>query len=105
MSEWITDRLPTVEDSLNYRTVLVWDEKIGPMVWSYDLVNEGQPWQPIPTPEPYVKPKKWALEFGEITGHWTLVSIDGEVVSLYSLNRSQYEAAQRICDIYNEVLV
>jgi hypothetical protein len=56
MSEWVTERLPTVEDALHY-CVLLWDEDDGVLVWSYDAVNEGQPWQPILKPNPYVKPK------------------------------------------------
>jgi hypothetical protein len=95
---WITDRLPTAEDAVAY-CVLVWDDN-GIGIWSCDAVKEGQPWMPIPKPEPYVKPKRWTVARSE------------ESVCFYLLKQGTYwqslpspfsrEAAERIADIYNE---
>jgi hypothetical protein len=65
MSEWITDRLPTKEDSWND---LVWGSTIGGTVLFrlFNNVHDGEPWMPINGPEPYVKPepKRWKPQEG-----------------------------------------
>jgi hypothetical protein len=55
MSQWITDRLPTKADQIG-SCVLCWNGK-SIDIWDYHAVKSGQPWMPIPKPEPYVKPK------------------------------------------------
>jgi hypothetical protein len=105
MSEWITDRLPTIND--RYGTcVCVWvacgDGEVWPRTWHQ--VEKDQPWQPMPKPAPYVKPKRWTVSWSQHgnVGTWTL----------YSHNQSAHtlcgdlptDAAERICDIYNEEL-
>jgi hypothetical protein len=103
MSEWITDRLPTVEDAVHY-CVLLWDQDEGVLIWSYDGVNEGQPWMPIPTPAPYVKPKRWTFRKSRFEGsdNW-LVFRDGELIHTLAAGLT-HDAAQRIADVYNEVM-
>jgi NDP-sugar pyrophosphorylase family protein len=103
MSEWITDRLPMVEDALHY-CVLLWDEDDGVLVWSYDAVNEGQPWMPIPKPDMYVKPKRWAAKWDETNGKWNIANKDGLIVAILRLDVDARTTAQRIADIYNEVM-
>jgi hypothetical protein len=101
MNQWITDRLPTVEDAVHY-CVLLWDQDEGVLIWSYDGVNEGQPWMPIPTPAPYVKPKRWAVKWYEDYAIWCL--LDEDVVVLVLDKNLTTAAAQRIADVYNEVM-
>jgi hypothetical protein len=103
MSEWITDRLPTVEDAVHY-CVLLWDQDEGVLIWSYDGVNEGQPWVPISTPAPYVKPKRWTVEYNRVNGYWVLVAGRLNVPLYYMTTDDVYPAAQRIADVYNEVM-
>ncbi len=102
MSEWITDRLPTEDDALEY-TVLLWDGSKA-ILWSYDGVNEGQPWAPIhKLIAPYVKPKRWAVtrNFDE----WCLIDGKAPVNTHYLPKIGQdLKAVERICDIYNEVM-
>jgi hypothetical protein len=101
MSEWITDRLPTVEDAVHY-CVLLWDQDEGVLIWSYDGVNEGQPWMPIPTPAPYVKPKRWTVTKYQHEGaEYGAVFLDGQLIHRVAVSLT-YEAAQRIADAYNE---
>jgi hypothetical protein len=100
MSQWITDRLPTAEDAVAY-CVLVWDDD-GIGIWSCDAVKEGQPWMPINRPESYVKPKPWTVE--SVNGYWRLRYLGVEMMTLTTLDWHHAEAAQRICDIYNETV-
>ena len=104
MSEWITDRLPTVEDTLHY-IVFVWDEYAGVLISNYENVDEGQPWMPIPKPAPYAKPKRWTVEWYDPNNCWHVVdtTIDG-VMGYLHLELTHADAAQRIADIYNEVI-
>jgi hypothetical protein len=103
-SEWITDRLPTDDDAVHY-CVFLWDDDKGVLVWSHDAVNSGQPWMPIPKPEPYVKPKRWTVEWYDPNNCWHVIdtTIDG-VMGYLHLELSHADAAQRIADIYNEVM-
>ncbi len=99
-TEWITDRLPTAEDALTDGSVWTfYDGKV--MMWSYDGVELGTPWQRIPTPEPYVKPKRWTVKRNNHHDEWYLY--DGEKEWDRLDGRLTQDAAQRICDIYNEV--
>jgi hypothetical protein len=100
---WITDRLPTVEDAVAY-CVLVWDDN-GIGIWSCDAVKEGQPWMPINRPEPYVKPKRWTVEWN--VDIWILIDHALERsywCGLGELGRNGGDAAQRIADVFNEVM-
>ena len=104
-TEWITDRLPTAEDALTDGSVWTfYDGKV--MMWSYDGVQLGTPWQRIPTPEPYVKSKRWTVKWGGDDGNsdfFTLYDSGEFRYYLPELTSDQSDAAQRICDIYNEV--
>jgi hypothetical protein len=103
MSEWITDRLPTLEDAVHY-SVLLWDEENKQvLIWTFDSFGEGTPWQPIPTPAPYVKPKRWTVEWHDPTNCWRVIDAYA-VMGYLHLDSSQADAARRICDIYNEVM-
>jgi hypothetical protein len=102
MSNWITDRLPTGEDALDTH-VLIW-LNYEVHTWTYYTVAKGTPWQPIPRPTPYVKPKRWTVTW-EQRGRfilWTLCSYDQSVHTLHG--DLPTDAAERIADIYNEVM-
>ncbi len=102
MNEWITDRLPTAKDTLTDGSVWTfYDGKV--MIWSYDGVQLGTPWQPIPVPEPYVNPKRWTVEWHPRDLGWKLWDWDFPLFILQGLKEDDAEAAQRIADIYNEV--
>jgi hypothetical protein len=100
MNEWITDRLPTAEDALE-DTVLVWNGSEA-ILWTYDGVEKGQPWAPITKPAPYVKPNRWTVKRNDHHGEWYLY--DGEKEWDRLDGRLTQDAAQRIADIYNEVM-
>jgi hypothetical protein len=63
MSEWITDRLPNVENSDSHGQVWISDCDGYVYVEQFDQVKLGTPWQTIANkPAPYVKPpepKRW----------------------------------------------
>ena len=101
-TEWITDRLPTAEDALADGSVWIFcNDNV--MTWSYDGIQRGTPWQPIPKPAPYVKPKRWKVEWNSIGAYWVVVNDDYRVPQYY-LNYKDQDAAQRIADIYNKVM-
>jgi hypothetical protein len=103
MSEWITDRLPTEEDAVNWAN-MVWvtweDGTVGTRHWS--SVAKGQPWKLLTVPDPYVEPKRWTLRKSQFAGadYWYVLRDDQLIHSL--AEGLLDEAAQRICDIYNE---
>jgi len=103
---WITDRLPTLND-VGYDGRVWATGPAGDCVFKYhwESVQPGQPWQPITVPAPYVKPKRWTVEWSDYQNCWFLkIGEYGTGRQLWHLRREDAEAAQRICDIYNEVL-
>jgi hypothetical protein len=104
MSEWITDRLPMVEDChAGCDDVWVYDENYKIVVRGiWQSVWRGLPWQPIQAPAPYVKPKRWAVKWYEDYAIWCL--LDTDVVVLVLDKNLTTAAAQRIADVYNEVM-
>ncbi len=55
MSDWITDKPPTLEDS---HQGVVWVSHNGLVVQEYwEHVTSNKPWQPIVRPEPYEAPE------------------------------------------------
>lgn len=103
---WITDRLPTREDSLDGWVFVTEGDHV--RTRHYNLVLQGQPWQPMTIPTPYVKPKRWTVRWNVGGGCWILERIlenkrkDWVVISY--LTQDQAEAAQQIEDIYNKVM-
>jgi len=97
MSEWITDRLPRKEDGVSGNVICCRWGHINLLQWY--KIEAGEPWQPIPKPAPYVKPKRWTVNkfitsYRVTDGYFT-----------YCLPEAfNADAAQRICDIYNEVM-
>ena len=101
MSKWITDRRPTYEDAKTGYRHYVWVTGENGIVlqMAYEIVRD-RPWMPITPPEPYVKPKRWRVSrFGdEFTAY---DSVQREHVTPFLPTR---EAAERIVEIYNEVM-
>lgn len=101
-TEWITDRLPTREDAHAARDRVWVCIEGGVLLWSYDGFSLGTPWQPISKPAPYVKPNRWTVKRNDHHGEWYLY--DGEKEWDRLDGRLTQDAAQRIADIYNEVM-
>ena len=101
---WITDRRPSWEDDLVSGLVFVSLSEVNRVIIKSAVeVVLGEPWQRIPTPEPYVKPKRWTVEFSAYDNTWIIRdNVEGWVRLLY-IDRCHGDAAQRIADIYNEV--
>jgi hypothetical protein len=104
MSEWITDRLPTEEDAFE-DWVFAMNRHNEAELQLHVSIQLGAPWQPIHVPAPYVKPKRWTVEWYDPNNCWHVVdtTIDG-VMGYLHLELTHADAAQRICDIYNEVM-
>lgn len=107
-NEWITDRLPTEADARGEMGVwTMHDGKVMP--WSWQGVAEGQPWQPIAKPKPYVKPKRFNAEWSEGYKCW-YIRCDKETgfenAYQWGLTKKDEhsEAAERIAAIYEEVM-
>jgi hypothetical protein len=101
MNEWITDRLPTAEDSHDGWVFVTEGDHV--RTRHYNLVVQCEPWQPIHLPEPYVNPKTWTLRWNILGDCWVLENKRNDWVVLSYLTQDEAESAQRICDIYNEV--
>ena len=107
MSEWITDRRPTAEDAPYGR---VWVTQFGVVLLTdWENINDREPWMPIVPPEPYVKPKRWTAVYSAGYGKWCIYDCQASVYRglLYALVRNDDEhrqAAERIADIYEEVM-
>jgi hypothetical protein len=100
MSEWITDRLPDPDDAFDDWVFV--SEHGNIQMYLAVSVKLGMPWLPIVPPDPYVKPKRWAVKWYEEYAIWCL--LDEDVVVLILDKNLTTEAAQRIADVYNEVM-
>jgi hypothetical protein len=102
MSEWITDRLPTRDDVSGIYDI-VWTIEDGDVIMrQWAGVRKGQPWQPIHKPTPYVKPKRWTVEWCNETKHYKI-----RLNTLYICTLPELicdDIAQRIEDLFNEVM-
>jgi hypothetical protein len=101
MSEWITDRLPDPDDAFDDWVFV--SEHGNIQMYLAVSVKLGMPWLPIVPPAPYVKPKRWAVQWHALTNCWHVIDTYA-VMGYLHLDSSQAAAAQRICDIYNEVM-
>lgn len=68
MSDWITDRLPTVYDASECDEVLVSSVIDGVTALKWNCVKEGEPWMPCPPPYVPPKPKRHRLSEAHIVG-------------------------------------
>ncbi len=101
-SEWITDRLPTKQEAVSGNVICCRWGHINLLQWY--KIEAGEPWMPIPKPENYANPKGWTIEWNSIYNHFVLRRLDGDVWGLPFLRLEHFNAAQRIADIYNEVM-
>jgi hypothetical protein len=101
---WITDRRPSWEDDLVSGLVFVSLPEVNRVIIKSAVeVVLGEPWQRIPTPEPYVKPKRWTVKWNDVLPDWCLYENGYHRVMLQLYNPEYREAAQKIADAYNEV--
>lgn len=98
---WITDRLPTEQDADDGG--FVWHDCKGKVYrLSYRAVKKGEPWYSIVPPEPYPRQVRWTVKWDEEWAEWYL--FDGDIESARLDKGLTIKAAQRIADIYNEVM-
>jgi hypothetical protein len=102
-SEWITDRLPTKQEAVSGNVICCRWGHINLLQWY--KIEAGEPWMPIPKPDMYAKQKRWTVEWHDPNNCWHVVdtTIDG-VMGYLHLELTHADAAQRIADIYNEVM-
>ena len=99
MNEWITDRKPEPADAPYEK---VWVMLKGRMYLThYTNTILSDAWQPLITPEPYVKPKRYVVFEHDREVYGVMNSHDGKVTSKCIPTR---EAAERIAAIYDEVM-
>lgn len=106
MSEWITDRRPTVEDE-SYGGV--WVTRFGvALLTHYENVGIGDAWMPIVPPEPYVKPKRWVAEYRYGSGLWIITDKRTNLSAMGTIltdnNDEHRKAAECIAAILEEVM-
>ena len=114
MNKWITDRLPTESDADEGWRIWITTKNGRVSLIPYEWVTTGVPWmakQKVDRPEPYVEPKRWTVRFNgdscwKWQTLWALYDWDLKCASLPGLSSREdhAEAAQRIADIYNEVM-
>ncbi len=103
MSEWITDRLPIKQEAVSGNVICCRWGHINLLQWY--KIEAGEPWMPIPKPDMYVKPKRWITRWDVHAHRWYIVgSLDRYIVASLELEKNQADVAQRIADIYNEVM-
>jgi hypothetical protein len=102
MSEWITDRLPTKEDADDFFYVYITHPNGDVCEWNWRSVEPQMPWQPTNKPAPYVKPKRWTVEWDGSTKHYEIRLNHRYVCILPELICD--DIAQRIEDLFNEVM-
>jgi len=92
MDGWITDREPGELYVYN---------KYG-IVTHFSDIKEGDPWMRIPRIDPYVKPKRWGVVYLHDTNEYCVVECNRKPYRSYSVPTR--EAAERIAEIYEEVM-
>lgn len=114
MNEWITNRLPKLEEATNEGDVWVYDiEADEYYIRNYEEVIKGQPWMRIERPEPYEKLKRFDvyLEGGSDDDKRFVIAENGwiwaavPVMGKDGLDAERaYDTAERIAAIYEEVM-
>ena len=100
-TEWITDRLPKAEDAFTGLVICMYFAD--PI--DYKQVELGEPWMSIhKLIAPYVKPKTFSAVWNDTLCKWNIVHRDGLIVATLRIDVEGVSTAQRICDIYNEVM-
>ena len=105
MNKWITDRKPTEDDQGTFGYLWVTSENGVALLQSWAHAG-AQPWMPITPPEPYVKPKRWRVNYSHTSENWYIWNDEKQVVQLYYLQDfyKHHEAAERIAAVYEEVM-
>jgi hypothetical protein len=106
-TEWITDRLPTAEDADDFFYVWITHTNGDVRVCNWRFVKPQMPWLPTNKPAPYRKPKKWTVEWDTEWDTWSINDNHRKVqfsFVLRGLKIDQGDVAQRIEDLFNEVM-
>jgi hypothetical protein len=106
-TEWITDRLPTGEDADQFGDVWVTLGNGFVCEWNWRSIKPQMPWRPTNKPAPYVKPKRWTVEFDSDYNVWFAYDrrSGSQCTNVFAqLGRNELDAAQRIEDLFNEVM-
>jgi hypothetical protein len=98
-TEWITDRLPTAEDAVGGR-VLISTDKGEVYTIQWENVWQTHVWMPLPAP--YVKPKRWTVEWDCKRKAYEIRFNHHFFCTLPELCVD--EIAQRIENLFNEVM-
>jgi hypothetical protein len=104
-TEWITDRLPTAHLVGHY--VYVTTTECNVVIKHACEVKSGEPWAYIPKPKPSAEVKRWTMYFDSKHNAWFLYDrrSDSHHQSIFAeLRRDESDAAQRIEDLFNEVM-
>ena len=102
-TEWITDRLPTKQDADEFGDVWVTLGNGFVCEWNWRSIKPQMPWQPTNKPAPYVKPKRWTVQWDGRTKHHYEIRLNHHYVcGLPELICD--DIAQRIEDLFNEVM-
>lgn len=111
MRDWITDRKPMEEDAdygiPGYNGLVFATDSTGQVTICscYWAAYHGFPWQPIMIPEPYVKQKRFRVEYDEKIGYYVLIADNiqyGTSLPYLSDKHAHKEVAERIAAIYEE---
>lgn len=94
-NEWITDRLPTLDEWY------VYDQNGG--IVPYNIILKGEAWKPIPPCEPYVKPKRYEVvdSYTEPGSLCIFDRLQGRCVAFYLHTQVN---AERVAAVYEEML-
>lgn len=108
MSKWITDKTPS--QLFPGSSFMVWVTRAsGRHLIEAAKVREGEPWCHPPVPEPYVKQKRFRVEYNEKIGYYVLITTDipdyyGISLPYLSDKHAHKEVAERIAAIYEELM-
>lgn len=105
MNEWITDRKPEPEDAPYESVWVMLKGRIYLTHYTNTVICDA--WQPVIIPEPYVKPKRWTIEWDGDYRMWFLADRGTNKQKLPSLHSNDDECriiAEKIAEIYNEMM-
>lgn len=105
-NNWITDRKPEFKDAPYEKVWVMLKGRVYLTHYTNTILADA--WQPVISPEPYVKPKRWTVEWDGDYNIWILAdSVTPSKGSLLMLHRNDDECriiAERIAEIYNEMM-
>lgn len=95
--EWITDRLPTVTDSVNGYVWVYAEDVQHSFIVEYDDVSDGTPWQHIQEPEDYNRSTRYMPFL--VNGQWKILD---KKTGVMFLTIETYGKAYKVCSALNQ---